>query len=283
MNILVVGEGKGSWEVRGEQLGTALGARVSHALRPVDLHWAERVILVKRVRPMWARVIHQHGKAFVWDALDFWRQPDDNSLSEPDARDLLQRTLAALQPDLMIGATQAMADAGHGVYLPHHAWADLTPTPAREQVKVVAYQGNPVYLGAWVRPLEVACGQRGWRFVINPPDLTAADLIVAFRDGIWDGWMCRTWKSGVKVVNAMVAGRPLITQSSAAVQELRPAGTIIEHPSELGAAFDLWTALSARAAVVAQAQVHAQTYGVAAVATRYQDILTQHLMKEATP
>jgi hypothetical protein len=165
-----------------------------------------------------------------------------------------------------------MAEALGGAYLPHHAWPDLTPTPAREQASVVAYQGSAAYLGRWEDWIDDACRARIWTFVINPPDIREADILVSFRDGPWDGWICREWKSGVKLVNAKALGRPVIGQPSAAWREVQPEGSHVERPDELGAAFDAWSGAPARAAV-ASAACALPSYRIDAVAAHYRTLL----------
>lgn len=273
MNLLIIGSGKGSWEMRGQQLGAALGARVTSTPSEADRRWADVVVLVKRAGLQWCQWVRQAGKPLVWDALDCWSQPAENRCHEAQARRLLMLQIATIQPTLTIGATEAMAEAAHGVYLPHHSWAGLVPTPARETVTTVAYQGNPQYLGAWHGALRRACADRGWTFTVNPVDVSGADILVAFRDGPWDGWMCRQWKSGVKAVNAIAAGRPLMTQPSAAVDELPVIGSLIEAPSDLGDAFEEWADYAARDAVVRFCRGAAPSFAVDAVADQYRHLL----------
>src|SRR6185503_17107834 len=181
MNVLIVGVPKsrsGAWVMRGEQLGAAIGARVTTQPTAADWRWASLIVLVKRAAMHWIAQAKATKVPIVWDALDCWRQPGENSLNERQARALLQAKIATLKPALTIAATHAMAEACGGVCVPHHSWAGLSPTPARASIQVVAYQGNPIYLGTWKRHLEQLCTARGWRFVINPPDLREADLIV---------------------------------------------------------------------------------------------------------
>lgn len=247
MRILILGTGKGSFAVRGQQLGEALQARVSTELRPSDLDWADVVVLVKHAGPLWARAVREARKPLVWDALDFWQQPAQNGWTEGEAVAALRTYLATIRPSVTIGATQAMAEAAGGVYLPHHARPGLAALPASDVVRTVAYEGTKKYLGRWGKAVQAECARRGWTFVINPPHLSGADIIVAFRDGQWDGWACRNWKSGVKLVNAIAAGRPVITQPSAAWDEIQPAGSAIDTPDELSAEFDHWSDLTRRA------------------------------------
>lgn len=276
MRILVVGVGRGSWEVRGRQLGAAIGARVTSSPTVADWKWADLCVIVKRGFESFAKTAARFGVPIVWDAVDFWQQPEENQTSVEDAPALARRCMGGITPALIIGATQAMAKALGGVYLPHHSRPGLVPTPPRETVKTVAYEGTKKYLGRWHGWLTEACEQRGWSFVVNPPNLAEADIIVAFRDGRWDGPICREWKSGVKVVNAMAAGRPIVGQSTAAISELRPACEIVESPHvQLNAAFDALAPRAARERVFTDPLAGvAKEYTLSAVAARYREILS---------
>lgn len=275
MNILIVGSGKGSFTMRGQQLGAALGARVVGAPSDTDLRWADIVVLIKRAGLAWADLAHRFGKPIVWDALDFWAQPKDNGLDEKAARALLQSHIAKIKPALVIGATEAMAQAAGGVYLPHHSWHGLSPTPAREVVSVVGYEGNALYLGRWRQSIEAECRRRGWSFVINPIDLRACDILVALRDGPWDGWMCREWKSGVKLVNAIAAGRPIVTQLSAAWREIGRGFIVDVQHSDLPGAFDAMTGRIARNICASGCEANSVNYTLETIAARYLSILAE--------
>lgn len=283
MNILIVGSGQGSWQMRGVQLGAALGARVVSTPTDHDWTWADVAILVKHAGRLYASRVHARGIPLVWDALDFWRQPDQNGVPEAEARRLLGELLAAIRPTLTIGATGAMAHAVDGVFLPHHSRIGLRPTPAREEFRVIGYDGNGAYLGRWAPALTALCQSRGWEFRINPPDLSTCDLLVALRDGPWDGWMCREWKSGVKLGNAIAAGRPVITQPTASFRELHPFGGVIEDIHALPRAVDRWLAWSARQAIAEFASARVDAYSVESVAGYYREILSRAMPRsEAT-
>jgi len=256
--------------MRGVQLGAAIGARVTSTPDPVDWARAEVVVLVKRAGRFWAETARRYGVPIVWDALDFWAQPDDNGCDASEAEGLLREQLAVIKPALTIGATKAMAEAAGGVYLPHHGRLGLVPTPARETVRFVGYDGDARYLGSWAPAIEAACQARGWTFVVNPPDLSAMDILVAFRDGEWDGWMNRQWKSGVKIVNAMHAGRPIITQESGAWHELKQSGAIVRAPSGVEAAFDAWAPCEMRDRVW---EPQREQFTVEAIGRQYLNIL----------
>src|SRR4029078_333737 len=122
----------------------------------------------------------------------------------------------------------------------------LTPAPAREVVTTVGYEGTKKFLGRWAKAVQQECDRRGWQFVINPPDLRDCHILVVFRDGTHDGWMCRNWKSGVKLVNALASGRPLICQPSAAALEIGGSRYCICEPDDLPGVFDLWSRHTSR-------------------------------------
>jgi len=271
MNVLILGLGAGSWDIRGRQLGGALGARVTADPTPDDIAWSDVIVLVKRAIAHFGDLARRSGRPVVWDVLDWWTQPAQNRLTAVEACTLVRR---AAWPGLaLVGATRAMADAIGGAYLPHHAWPGLTPAPARAHVRLVAYQGAPHYLGRWAAWVADACAARGWQFVVNPTDLREADLLVAFRDGPWDGWICREWKSGVKAVNAIAAGRPLISQDAAAIREIQPCGSLVETPEALGLAFDQWACPEARTLVADVSRDRALAYTLPSVAAQYRTVL----------
>ena len=249
MNVLIAGKGRGSWEMRGVQIGAALGARVRTDPTDQDVAWADVVILLKKYAVQYAPQVHRAGKPIVWDALDFWSQPAQNRLDIPAAVVAFHQMKAAIKPAAVICATQKMADDCGGVYIPHHCRIGLTPTPPRERIQVVAYDGSERYLGIWESAIRKECAQRGWSFVINPPDLSKVDILVAFRDGMWDGPICRAWKSGVKYVNALCAGRPIIGQPCSAWREVMMGTIAIDCIDDLAGVFDSWSRMAVNASV----------------------------------
>lgn len=233
-NILVVGgDTKGAWQMRGVQLGAAIGARVTAAPTASDWAWAEVVILVKRAAVMWADQAQRVRVPVIWDALDFWAQPGDNHRTRAELSEDVKRISRACNASHLIGATRQMAADIGGTYLSHHAHLGLAPDRIRPEAKIVAYQGTTKYLGKWFEALWSSCEKLGLSFVINPTHLREADILVAFRDGRWAGDVCRQWKSGVKCVNAVAAGTPILTQPSAAFSEICPTGLTCNQTSDL--------------------------------------------------
>lgn len=279
MKVLIVGAGKGSWQMRGQQLGAALGARVTSSPTDDDFRWCDLVVLIKKHAVNFAPRAHKAGKPIVWDALDFWSQPAQNRYTRDSALLALRSQAKVIKPALIIGATKEMtADAESlgfkSAYLPHHSWNGLAPTPPREVVATVAYEGNPAYLGRWHGWVKEACDKRGWSFVVNPPNLAEVDIIVSFRDGAWDGWICREWKSGVKVVNSVAAARPMLSMPSAAMRELRPLDSTIEAVTDLKRALDSYSDQTERQKAYEACAELAPQFTVDAVAESYRSILS---------
>lgn len=277
-NILMVGGEKGSWQVRGHQLGTAISARRTVTPTSADWKWADLVVFVKQGITKCPSSLH---KTLVWDVLDIWPQPQGNDCSLQTSIDHVTSLAAPIGPLLTIAATKAMAADIDGVYLPHHSQPGLTAKPVRAVAQIVAYHGRVKYLGAWAQAVEQACARIGLTFMVNPPDLSEADIIVAFRDGHWDGDVCRRWKSGVKFVNALAAGRPVLTQPCAAFDEIRPAGTTISDPYELEDALAAWVPVRQRQKASELGAVLAPQYALPRVAKQYRDILKRAVRKAA--
>jgi len=280
-NVLIVGVGKGSWQIRGIQIGTALGARVTSSPTEQDWRWADVCILVKRALDVFASAAHAFSVPIIWDALDFWIQPEMNQMSDAQALWLAQSQLSRVKTSLVIGATVAMSEDLGGVYLPHHSRPRLSPAPAREKLQVVAYEGMAKYLGSWRSALEIVCSRLGLVFVVNPADLREADVIVAFRGEKWDGPICRRWKSGVKVVNALAAGRPLITQNSSAYSELQTPGFVVEHADQLESAILSYASKESRQSVANECRLRAPEFALGAVAARYRTMIESAVRRAA--
>ncbi len=184
-------------------------------------------MLVKHAAEKWGRQAADTGTPLIWDVLDWWKQPEENARPLAGHIAAVQAQAREIGNPTLIGATQAMADDIGGIYIPHHSRPGLTPAPIRERATTVVYEGTKKYLGSWHRAIESACAEMDLTFVINPPDLREADIVVAFRGEQWDGAICRRWKSGVKYVNAIAVGRPMLTQPSETASEIRTPGCIL--------------------------------------------------------
>lgn len=280
-NVLFVGVGQGSWQVRGLQVAKALGARATTRPTDGDWSWAHVVVLVKRAIDEWGGQALRSRARVVWDVLDFWQQPEENGASEAELLRQIREREQGYCVDEVIGATRQMAAAIGGVYVPHHSRPGLAPAPPRGHLDIVAYEGTSKYLGPWRGQLETACARLGLTFVVNPPDLRHADLIVSFRGGVWDGEICRRWKSGVKYVNALAAGRPTISLPHVAFGEIGGPGTQVFEPSALEDAIKAWMPLTARVEAHRRACELATAYSLPAVAEQYRSVIAETLGRAA--
>jgi len=213
MRILITGKGgsSGSWKVRGEQLGAAIGADVNPLctnFREYDL-----IVVVKRTPHQVINAIQASGKPWVYDVVDGWPQGGRIGMGKTEALRWLRTQLAQLSPTAVVFGTETMrADAefeGPGLVLPHHSWQrymDREPT-IREHVQVVGYEGGAQYLGRWHGILQRECQARGWDFHING-DMGEADIGVALRDA--GGYPARHWKPGTKLSNLQALGIPAL-------------------------------------------------------------------------
>jgi len=239
--ILITGTGtSGSWKIRAEQLGGAIGAAVVPLASLAHCRRADLVVVMKRVRPETLAAIRAAGLPVVWDVVDAWPQRPGTSMPEREARRWLRDALRALSPAAVVWPTGRMgADAGWKgpqLVLPHHAWPRYMPRPVADQVRVVGYEGAAHYLGKWRAVLEQECALRGWRLEVNG-NLAQADIGLALRDG--GGYPAAHWKSNCKLANLQALGIPALCSPEAGYRETDGGSVIwIEVPGDIARAFD---------------------------------------------
>lgn len=245
VNILVTGSGSsGSWQVRGIQLGAAIGATV--APKALDVAAYDLVVVIKRPPADLVARIHAAGVPLVYDVVDAWPQPAGNAWSRDTCMTWLRGQIAAVRPAAIMAATGAMAKDCSEFGLPvavlrHHARPGLQRNLIRKTVQAVGYEGAEHYLGRWRPIVEAECLRRGWRFVINPASLADVDIVLALRDAT--GYAPQHWKSNVKLANAQGSGTPFIGCREAGYLETA-IGTCekwASSPEELVQAFDALT------------------------------------------
>lgn len=245
MRILVTGRGKsGSWQVRGVQLGKAIGAdvRTDGGDGQYDL-----AVIVKRPR---FEVTTALRCPRIWDVVDAWPQPLGNEWTRDHCMNWLRPQVHDLGLVGIVAATEAMAEDCQIFGIPvltlrHHARPGMRRNPLRERVAVVGYEGGEQYLGWWRAWLEQECARRGWGFVINPPALADVDIVVALRAA--QGYAARRWKSNVKLANAQGSGTPSICECAAGYMETANAGQCWANDAfEAKLAFDILTDYDAR-------------------------------------
>lgn len=249
MRVLMTGRGSGgSWQVRGVQLGRAMGATVMPEARDGGTY--DVVVLVKRNVRGLLDVPRRGGAPIVWDIVDAYPQPQGNDWERDECLAWLEQERLRVRPDAIVAATQAMArdceQFGVPVLtLPHHARPGLRRNPTRERVLTVGYEGAEHYIDKWRPVIEAECAQRGWRFVMQPAELADVDIVLALRDST--GYAPRFWKSGVKLANAQGSGTPIVCCREAGYLETHSGGEQwADTPQELAAAFDALTPHAAR-------------------------------------
>lgn len=248
MKILFTGKGgkSGSWQMRGEQIGAAMGADI----RPMTGSAGYDVtVVVKRTPP---ELVSRLQCKWVWDLVDFYPQPHAYDWTRHEAINWVRGRITSLKPTAIIWPNQKMredCDTGlPGLVLPHHHRIGIGSNPIRKEVKTVGYEGAPAYLGQWRPILEQECAKRGWRFVVNPPSLAELDIVVAFRDG--SGYVGRNWKSAVKLANAQASGTPFVGQQEAGyLEQATGAEYWADTRSQLSMSFDWLVDQSAREAI----------------------------------
>jgi hypothetical protein len=249
MRILITGKGtSGSFQIRGFQLGQAIGAEVQPMAEPSDCRSAQIVVGVKRIPEPLLRAIKASGRKFVWDVVDAWPQPCD--WSEAQAKAWLYAELRRLQPDAVVfGTPQMLKDSGFTgptIVLPHHAWPKYAPNPVRP-VRVVGYEGAEQYLGRWRSVVERECDRRGWAFRING-DMAGADIGIALRDG--GGYPATWWKPGTKLANLQALGIPALCSEEAGYRDISNGTEYwIQSKEHIGEAFDALESAEMRHAI----------------------------------
>lgn len=241
MKILVTGRGKsGSWRIRGEQLGGALGATV--APRASAALGYDVAVLVKRPDAALLGALREAAVPIVWDVVDAWPQPAGNSWDRDGCLLWLRAALATIRPAGIVAATEAMANDCEefgvpALALPHHARAGAMRTPIRP-LRVVGYEGAEQHLGRWGPWLAEECAKRGLEWRINPTSLSELDIVVALRDAT--GYAPRRWKSNVKLANAQATGTPIICAREAGYLETASGGECwADTQAEVAAGLDL--------------------------------------------
>jgi hypothetical protein len=243
--IIMVGRGSkaGAWPIRGDQLGTAIGAQVlNDGLANANLVGVDLAVIVKRIRPEDLARLHAAGTRIVWDIIDAWPQPIGNWWARDVCVKWLRDEFRRIKPSAVVATTQCMeADcAKFGVpvlVLPHHARPHMARAPLRLEIKRVGYEGGLQYLGSWAAILHKACAARGWLFETNPPALTELDVVVAIREQ--NGYAAKNWKSNIKLANAQGCGIPCVLNRERAYLETACGGELwADDAGELAVAFD---------------------------------------------
>lgn len=254
-SVVVTGWGNsGSWEVRGRQLGSAMGARVEWRVQHAELLTdADVVIYIKRVNNAALAAIRASGKPWVWDIVDAWPNPGDNRWDKKLSLIWLQGELRRLRPNAIVVPTKMMLHdsgwEGKSLVLPHHAWPKYKPYALREKVVNVGYEGMTAYLGKWNAMLQEECKLRGWNFSIG--DLSDSDIGIALRNDT--SYANKFWKSNCKLANIQALGIPAVCSSEESYQEFGSGEeSFVETRGQLVLAFDRLSDVKERSRIRSQ-------------------------------
>lgn len=241
MNLLFTGKGtSGSFKIRAEQLGAAMGAQVVPMASVEDCRRADVIVVVKRVPDSLLQNIRASGRPWVYDIVDAYPQPACGTWGEIESKAWLKEHLARLKPDAAIYPNDRMrVDAGHGTVLYHHHRPGIQLNPIRKEIKRIGYEGAPGYVDGWRKAIDAQCARIGAEFVINPLNLADVDVVLALRDKNHAGYPQRMWKSQVKLANAHGSGTPFIGMPEPGYQETASGCEYwASNDEELGLALD---------------------------------------------
>jgi hypothetical protein len=250
--ILFTGRGtSGSWQIRGEQLGSRIGTVKPKATLD-DIKAADLVVVVKRVNDELLDSLRKSGKPWIFDAVDFYPQPASSSWSKSQAVAWVRGQLNKYQPDAVIWPNMAMMSDCGGQFrecvLYHHYKPAIAINPIRPEVKTVGYEGSLRYIGGYMKTILKECELRGWDFTTNPAHLAELDIVLAVRDK--PGYASHNWKSNVKLANAHGTGTPFIgPMESGYLETASGAEEWIKDHGELSGAFDRLSCYETRKAI----------------------------------
>ena len=243
MRVVVTGKGgtSGSWQIRGEQLGNAIGADVIPNASDSDMRSADVVVVVKRT----PENIHKAQGVKVLDIVDAWTQPYSNTWSRDQMIKWARN--ASIPYDRTIAATQEMKeDTGADFFLRHHYRPDIKENDIRAKVQIIGYEGSMRYLEGWEKTIMRECEKRDWLFITNPRHLADCDVVLGLRGGKWRGYATDHWKSCVKMANAIGSLTPMIALDECGYRETGAPFLAVDNPDDLADAFDEMALLSTR-------------------------------------
>ena len=279
-SILFTGRGtSGSWQIRGVQLGAAVGGAVVPVAAQKDIDEADLVVLVKRPTEELQERLKRLRVPLVWDVVDAWPGHVGNTWDRFACMCWLETQIRTLNPAAVVAATKAMAaDVGElfpklpVLYLPHHYRPSPRQFVVRDRIYKVGYEGSPRYYGEWCSWVQSWCDRNSADFLDSlsgPDDLLSVDVVLALRNH--DGYAPRLWKSNVKLANAQGAGVPIVCGLEAGYLETMTPGTVMLARTrlELVGALDLMKSAEVRGGMSLGLREAAGRYALPVIAERY--------------
>jgi hypothetical protein len=278
VRVLITGNGtSGSWLIRGEQIGRAVGADV--VPRATSAAGYDVCVIVKRHPHSVVQACREARVPLVWDVVDPWPQPRGNNWSEEEANAWLHAELIRVNPVLAIAATHRMAAdirsmGWASVCVPHHSRPGTICNDVRPEVGVVGYEGSLSHLGTWVGVVQAECARRGWLFMPNG-DYRTFDIVLGLREAT--GYPACAWKSCVKLANAQAAGVPFVGSLECGYTEVRVPGVerFVQTAGALRRAFDELAPAKERRRVAEWMATTAPLLSLENVAARYSAALRE--------
>jgi hypothetical protein len=256
MKVLVTGRGvSGSWAIRGEQLGAAIGATVKPMANLDDCRAADLIVAIKKVPADLLNNIRASGRPWVYDIVDAFPQPECTYWSPERSRAWLRDHIKNLSPNAVIWPNERMQKdyGGGGLVVYHHHRPGIAVNPIRESVRKIGYEGSAKFLEGWSRSIDEQCKRRGYQFVVNPDRLADVDIVLAVRGPRWNGYAQQHWKSNVKLANAHGSGTPFIGMPEDGYTETRSGAEYwATDPRQLSTCFDWLESQSAREEVASR-------------------------------
>jgi hypothetical protein len=246
MKILITGRGgnAGSWQIRANQIGAALGATVKAMATSDDCRAHDVIIVVKRVPDLLLANIRSSKKPWVFDCVDFYPQPEVTAWPRNAAVAWVRERMSFYSPDAVIWPNEHMlCDCTVGrkeTVIRHHFRPGIADNPIRDEVRLVNYEGAAEYLGEWAHWIKAECDRRKWAFSTNAHAYTAADIVIAVRGTGYAGYAQRNWKSNIKLANAHGSGTPFVGQTESGYLESATGEELfVNHHSDIARRFDV--------------------------------------------
>lgn len=281
----------GTFLMRGEQIAATRPHWIATSKpQPADLDACDALVVVKMPDFTVIDAARARGLPIIYDALDFWHQPqsrwrrpsEEQQLSGVGAaRHLFRKHFEAINPDLIICVTKKMADHlsvfAPTTWLPHHAdprLPDAASYHRNPSARTLLYFGKCSFLREWEPRIGRACAKQGVTFTacdigdagfVAPPPAKAMIAVRGGRDGCW---LSRNWKSNVKAATAARLGLPLVAWPEAGYVETAPESYWFTNTAELETALE--------GAMNPGARPAAMTISAEDTARGYEQLLSAH-------